>query len=230
MKFKNFYSALALLLATSIASQVQAQIGIGFRAGVLTSSQTFKEVVNGQEEEFDTDNITGYVVGIPLEIGLSKVLAFQTEVNYLRQGFARAENRSQLIPESKTTYDVFEVPVLAKIGWTSKRISIAAVVGPSFQYIASGRTEVTGFSTDLITIESRDDKIDFSQGVFEEITRTNIYGQAGAQLGIPAGGGKFVLDARYRFAITDQDARDDFEVRGQGASATLGYILTFGNY
>ncbi len=230
MKHKKYCLGLAVLLAISFAFQAQAQIGIGFRAGVLTSSQTFKDVANGEEDEIDVENITGYVVGIPVELGLSKFLAFQTEINYLQRGFSTVENRNAVLPASKTTYDVLEVPVLAKIGWTSERLSLAAVVGPSFQYIASGRTKITGFSTDLITIQSSDEKIDFSQEVYENITRTNIYGQAGIQLGIPAAGGKFVFDARYLFALTDQDSDEDLEVRGKGASATLGYIMTFGNY
>lgn len=230
MTFTKLFSTLALIFSVFATFQAQAQIGIGFRGGVLTSNQTAKQVVNGQEEELDTDNITGYMVGIPIEFGVSKILAFQTEVNYLKQGFGTSENRDQLIAESKTQYDVLEVPVLAKIGWTSEKVSFAAVIGPSFQYIASGRVQIEALNTDLITIQSSDEKIDFSQQIYDDVTRTNMYGHAGIQLGAPFAGGKFVFDARYRFAISDQDSSDDVEVKGRGASATVGYIATFGNY
>jgi len=230
MNFTNYISACLILLGTCTAFQVNAQIGVGFRGGALLSNQTAKQVANGEEDEIDTENITGYIVGIPVEFGLSKFLAFQTELNYMKQGYSIESNRILSRPETKVTYDVLEIPVLAKLGWTSKRLSFAAVFGPSFQYVASGRVELEAFSTDLIEIQASNNKIDFSQDVYQEVTRTNLFGQVGFQLGAPITGGKFIFDARYRFAVSDQDSSDDFEVKGRGASATIGYLATFGKY
>lgn len=229
MTSTKYFLPLAFILALFVSIQAQAQIGIGFRGGVLTSNQTVKDISNGQEEEFDSDNITGYMVGIPIEFGVSNIFAFQTEINYLKQGYRTSDDLVGA-PQAKFTYDVLEIPILAKIGWTSEKISFAAVIGPSFQYIASGRAEVEAFDGGFFTIEASDEKIDFSQSLYEDITRTNIYGHAGIQLGAPVAGGKFVFDARYRFAVSDQSSSDDVEIKGRGASATLGYIMTFGNY
>ncbi|MFK8054482.1 MAG: outer membrane beta-barrel protein [Saprospiraceae bacterium] len=230
MAYSKYFSTLALIFGIFATFQAQAQIGVGFRGGVLMSNQTAKQIASNSEFEIETENFTGYVVGIPVEFSLSKFFAFQAEVNYLKQGFGLAENTSVNLPSRKVIYDVIDIPVLAKIGWTGKKLTCAAVFGPSFQYIASGRVKFAEISSGSIQVEASENKIDFSQSIYEDFNRTNIFGQAGVQFGIPTAGGKFVFDGRYRFAISDQDSSDDFEVKGRGASATIGYIATFGKY
>ena len=207
---------------------LHAQIGIGFQGGFLSSTQTGKQIINGESQNFNSDNIIGYVVGIPLEIGVSKLFALQTELNFLTRGYK--EDGAGLVPSTSVSYNVLELPVLAKIGYTSDKFSLAAVVGPSFQYIASGRAKIEAFNNGIITIEASENNINFDQMIYEDINRTNIYGIAGVQLGVPIGFGKFVVDGRYRFSISDEDSSDDFEVKGRGVSATAGLLITLGNY
>lgn len=220
--------ALVVLLVSLATVNTNAQIGIGIQGGFLSSSQTGTQIINGQEEDIDSDNVIGYVVGIPLEIGLSKVFALQTELNLLRRGYKY--DGTGFLPETSVSYDVLEIPVLAKLGYTSDKYSLAAVFGPSFQYIASGRAKVEAFDNGIITVQATDNKIDFDQDIYEDINRTNVYGQAGIQLGVPIGFAKFIVDGRYRFSVSDEDASDEVEIRGRGISATAGLLITLGDY
>ncbi len=215
------------LASTSVAS---AQIGIGLRAGVLSSGSVINEIEDDNETELDTDNVTGFIISVPVEIALSNIFSVQPEVNYLRRGYKFPEDLDNGVQENQTTYNVLEIPVLAKLGYTTENFTAALTFGPAFQYLLSGQFESQDLDTPVGSVEGVKVDLDFDDPIFEDIERANFYGQAGLQFGIPAGGGKIIIDGRYRFSINDQDGSDEQEIRDRGLSATLGYMVTLGDY
>ena len=210
-----------LLAAAAALSTATAQIGIGIQGGVINSNATVEDVRNGNTGEADTESITAWTIGIPVEISLSKAFALQPEVNLLRRGYDFGDGN---LAGGKVEYTVVSIPVLGKLGYVGDAFTAAATFGPAFQYVASGQTttRIAGTETDL--------DIDFDRPEFEDFNRTAIYGIVGAQAGLPLGFGKFVVDGRYRFQLNDENGSDDVEVRGRGFSATAGLIFTLGSY
>ena len=234
MKLTTLYMlALGLLLSASAT----AQIGIGVNAGVLSSGSVIDRIENDNEEEIDTDNITGFTIGVPVEIAISNVFSLQPEVNYLRRGYDIPADLDNGIPNFQRTYNVLEVPVLGKLGYTTENFTVAATFGPSFQYVTGGQVSTDGIDG---IFESGENDIDFDANGFDDIDRGDIYGIVGLQFGIPIGFGKFMIDGRYRFAVSE-DEQDDFflgsiddsirnNVRDRGLSLTAGIMVTLGDY
>ena len=223
-------STLIVALTLIASASAWSQIGIGIRAGVLSSGAVINAIDNDNEEEIDTDNITGLMIGIPVEIAVSNVLSLQPEINYLRRGYKFPEDLDNGFQENQSTYDVLEIPLLFKLGYTTENFTVAAVAGPAYQYILGGQVETQDLVTDLFTLRGGKVDIDFDDELFSDVNRSNFYGQAGVQFGIPIVFGKFLLDGRYRFALNDEDGADDLEVRNRGLSATAGIMVTLGNY
>lgn len=213
----NLFTALALTIAgTHLA---QAQIGIGIQGGYLSTKAKIENKVDNTDDV--SDAVTGYTVGIPIEISLGEAFAIQPEINYLRRGYNSFGSGNNKV---ETFYNVLEIPLLAKLGYVSDNFSLAAVLGPSFQYTMSGQTKGTLLGVDFNEKIKGDD---FDSG---DINRSNFFGIGGLQLGVPIGIGKFVVDGRYRFQLNDENGGDDINVRGRGVSATAGLIFTLGDY
>lgn len=216
----------AALAALSFAT-AEAQIGIGIQGGFINSNATYEDLADGGDGELDTESITAWTVGIPVEISIGKVFAIQPEINLLRRGYDFGDT-----PFEETTnreFTVVSIPVLGKLGYVGDAFTAAATFGPAFQYVASGKQDLVDVSVGGVGVRE-DVDIDFDEPRYEDFNRTAVYGILGAQVGLPIGFGKFVVDGRYRFQLNDEEGRDDVEVRGRGFSATAGLIFTLGNY
>jgi len=237
----TLYTALLLVFSLSCA-EAYAQIGVGFRAGILTNKEAFDDD-NSNTTVINDETVTGYTFGIPVEVALSKVFSIQPEVNFQRRGTNKV-NQFNIGPNSiqqsiERNINYLEIPLLFKLGYTTESFTVAAVAGPTFSYAVSGTTTAGDrvSAGDGIVIEQTagDYDIDFDQ---EGLKRADFGAHLGAQFGIPAGPGKILLDARYQLGFTNlNDGNDDnntnfedYETRSRGYSATLGYMLTFGNY
>ena len=214
-------SLAALAAATLALTTASAQIGVGFQGGFINSNVTYEQILNGDTQEFDTDGINAWTIGVPVEIQLSKAFALQPEVNLLRRGYDFGQGN---IAGGKVEYTVVSIPVLAKLGYVGSGFTAAATFGPAFQYVASGQTTLS------LAGQETETKIDFDSPDADDFNRTSVYGIVGAQAGFPLGFGKFVVDGRYRFQLNDEEGSDDVEVRGRGISATAGLIFTLGSY
>lgn len=233
-------------LALGTAATASAQIGIGLRGGILTTSASFDDD-DSSTEVFDEENVTGYTIGIPIEIAVSNVFSLQPEVNFQRRGTSvlnrfDSEDGQPLSQSIDRDINFLEIPVLVKLGYTTESFTVAAVAGPSWSYALGGTTSAGNVVDDADAIfgdavEGEYD-IDFDR---EGYNRSQWGGHVGLQGGIPAGPGKIILDARYQFAFTnlndgDDDIETDFgntdtyDTRERGFSATLGYMITLGDY
>ena len=231
----------ALALAT--LTTAEAQIGIGLRAGILTTTASFDDD-DSRTEVLDDENVTGYTVGIPIEIAVSNVFSLQPEVNFQRRGtntlnlFTDADG-VDLEQSIERNIDYLEIPFLVKLGYTTENFTVAAVAGPTWSYALGGTTTagdvVERVSREVAEAVAGDYDIDFDR---EDYNRSQFGGHLGVQGAVPAGPGKIVLDARYQVSFTNlNDGNDDnnsdfddYETRENGVSATLGYMITLGNY
>ena len=217
MTTKNILSSLVLL---ALPSLLAAQIGIGVQGGFL-SSRAKIENTSGTSSEEVSDAITGYTVGIPVELSLGNAFALQTGVNYLRRGYNNASVANNSI---ETYYNTFEIPLLGKVGYVGEAFTLAGVFGPSYQYTTSATIE-----SDIAGVVN-EFEVEFDDARFDNIKRSNLFGNLGVQLGLPIGIGKIIVDGRYKFQLNDEDGGDDVEIRGRGIAATAGILVTLGDY
>lgn len=233
-------------LALGTLATAEAQIGIGLRGGILTTSASFDDDET-TTEVLEEENVTGYTIGIPIEIAVSNVFSLQPEINFQRRGTSvinrfDSDDGQPLSQSIDRDINFLEIPFLVKLGYTTESFTVAAVAGPSWSYALGGTTTAGNVvdNTESIfgdPVEGEYD-IDFDE---EGYNRSQWGGHVGLQGGIPAGPGKIILDARYQFAFTDINEADDnvdldysdadtYNTRERGFSATLGYMLTLGDY
>lgn len=232
-------------LALGTLATAEAQIGIGLRGGILTTSASFDDDETATEV-LEEENVTGYTIGIPIEIAVSNVFSLQPEVNFQARGTSvlnefDSEDGQPLSQSIERDINFVEIPFLVKLGYTTESFTVAAVAGPSWSYALSGTTtagDVIDDAEEIVESVAGEYDIDFDE---EGYNRSQWGGHVGLQGGIPAGPGKIILDARYQFAFTTINEADDnvnleysnadtYETRERGFSATLGYMLTLGDY
>lgn len=237
---------LPLFLAFFLVSTVTAQIGVGFRAGILSSNV----IVNDDDSSAkiaNKESVTGYTFGIPIEIAVSKIFSIQPEVNFQQRGTDKTNRfditglggSTSVQQDIRREINYLEIPLLFKLGYTTEKFTAAAVAGPTFSYALSGTTiagnQVTTAGGVTVTETAGEYDIDFDR---EGLKRADFGAHIGIQGGIPAGPGKIILDARYQVGFTNlNDGNnenntniEDYESKAQGYSLTAGYMLTFGNY
>lgn len=243
----------AAALAVGTLATAEAQIGIGLRGGILTTSEKiddFDDASDTSAEVFDESNVTGWTIGIPIEIAISNVFSIQPELNFQARGteFTQLSTRGfgvggadvRVLQDFEQDINYLEIPLLFKLGYTTEKFTVAAVAGPSVSFALSGErtfsnyrleSEGTAIGPDIAqTVD-----IDFDR---DGRKRVDFGGHLGAQFGIPAGPGKIMLDGRYQVGFTNlNDGNDDnntdiddYDATEQGFSLTLGYMITLGDY
>ncbi len=237
----------ALLLVCGATSTVSAQLGIGLRAGPLVSKESF-DPDNTVNEIVSEDNLTGFTVGVPIEIALNPIITLQPEINYQfkRSSFVNRFDYqgARATQEFERKLHNLEIPLLLKLGYTTESFTLAGLVGPSFGYAFSGSQTYSDY---LDATGTALGKTTPGEGdlVFSGTTRDRVEwsGVLGGQFGLPALGGKMILDGRYMFGLNElkdggdvsvndnvSNIKDSFTSKSQGFSITLGYMLTLGDY
>jgi len=232
-----------LVFALFIACTASAQIGVGFRAGIISSNNKLEDD-NSNTKISSQETITGYTFGIPIEIAVSKVFSLQPEFNFQQRGTDKNNRFFQdgFIEVEQTLrreINYLEIPLLMKLGYTTENFTVAAVAGPTFSYAINGTTvagdQIVTSTGSVQRMTAGEYDIDFDR---EGLKRADFGAHIGLQGGIPAGSGKIIIDARYQVGFTNlNDGNDnnntnieDYESKAQGYSLTAGYLWTFGNY
>jgi hypothetical protein len=230
---KNFIS-IALFCSLLMAANVsQAQITLGFRAGVNLSDYRFSFGSGTGIPDPNTTKIPLLNLGIPVEIGLSKLFAVQAELNFIQKGFkVRNEiviQTTSTVSDNQLTVNWIELPILAKVKFGDPQdFSGGIFIGPSFGFGISGNTSVTTTTTqsgksttttDNKTLSFKDDKhsqFDFGLNFGGDVQYKSVF-----------------LDLRYQLGltnmITEASASSDISAKTRGISITLGYRMPFGS-
>lgn len=213
-----------LLLASSLFACMQGraqQLSVGARAGATFSSwNPIGDDAEGLEDFYS--NVVGFQAGIPVELTLPGPVALEADLTYMQRGYQN--DLSDLFGDDAAQtlrIDYAELTAVAKLGTDTESFNAAFVVGPSVGYALRGRSRGEG-------AVQGDERIDWDES---DLRRTDLGLVLGVQSSASLGTGKLVVDARYRFGLTerfDVDPADvggvDLNARSRTLSFAFGYL------
>lgn len=189
----------ALLVAVlGMASPAAAQAAFGVRVGANFANLSFDP-----DDEQDTSTRTGLNVGGFASIPFNARFAFQPEVLYSQQGSKASEDGF----EATLKLDYVNVPLLAKINLSSGQNPVSLLVGPQIGFRTGAQVESEGVEVDI-----------------EEQTESTDWGLV---LGMSATLGKFVLDGRYTWGLSNinADPEDNQKVKNRVFTVSVGVMF-----
>jgi hypothetical protein len=219
--FKLFLAVLGLSLCQSAA----AQISLGFRGGILVTSIDKSPLEDGEPKP---ENIPGFQIAVPVEIGLGALFAIQPEIMIGTHGARQTVNtdvtqlgiRTVTAAEIKYKITTVEIPVLAKLKFGNDVLRFQVLAGPSLGFGFNGKSKfestitatVVG-GTELFQQNTKDEfdakfvKDGFKAGAVEAdefaVSKINFNVHFGAGLSVNLGGPNLFLDARYMLGMND---------------------------
>ena len=223
---KSLVQIATLSLLTLSAVTSRAQISVGLQAGYYSTAISIEAFSRDELKEIGIKRFNSFAFGVPVELALSEHFALQPELNFVRTGL-----RSEIEDfGSKVSLNVLEVPLLAKAGFDASGIRLSALLGPSFGYILSGRSQSDAIDIGGFQIPATDEKIEFGDED-GDLRRLGIFGVAGVQFGLPLASARLVIDGRYRFQLNTNekgDVDDEDRSRFNSISATAGVLFPLG--
>lgn len=202
-----------MLAWIAVAASAQT-VSVGFHAGATFS----KAIYDDEDLDELSDRVVGYLVGLPVEVGLSPNFAFQAELNFLQRGQRTTFGIGPVvIPDLETVTRVtyLDGTVLAKFGEISRELTVAGVVGPSLSY-------------GLTRKDTREDVTETIDWADEGLQRTDFGLVFGAQGGLGLGRGEVTMDLRYRLGMSDLfegEGGEDVQLNTRSFMVGLGYLL-----
>lgn len=193
-----------LLVVSFLTFSLQAQIGLGVKAGVNMAQQSIKDI----DLDFDSDEISGSTWGAFLEIPFGEgTFALQPEFLVMQKGGHLS------LPSIKTTINYVEMPILLKLKViNSNVIDINLLGGPSFGYARNGE----------LLEDNAVVKLKFGE---ENIKRFDLGMQGGGAVELQLGSLRAFGDVRYLFGISDLDGTDSRTVNNKGIALSAGLIF-----
>ena len=193
---------LALLLVCGSPAFAQQPAAFGVKAGVNFANLNFE----GEDADVNFDSRMGFVGGLFVVVPSNSPFALQAEALYSQKG---AQFDSEGF-ESKVRANFLEVPVLARFSTpASNGSSFHVFAGPSFGFKLSAEA-VDSFEGEEETTDLDDETKSFDLGL--------VIG-AGVEFG------KFVIDGRYSWGMTDlnKDDTEDLKVKTRTFSVMAGF-------
>ena len=199
-----------LLPLVSVSAQ---GVGIGLRTGASFANANFDD----DTREFDTQNLTGYSLGLMVPIFLSDNFAVQPELSYVQKGFKRELAFTAGVELQTFTISYYEIPVLLRASFGPDNLKFYFQGGAAFGYAGSGEVELEGIITD----------VDFSSDAFN---RTDVSGIGGAGLQFGGAGLSLFVDGRYVYGLSESGTLDDeFSYTNRGLTLSAGLLFMLGN-
>ena len=194
MKKLVLSAAVAFAGIVGLNAQSMESLQIGARAGY-----NYSTLRGDTAKDFDTKGVSGFNVGLFVEVPVNERFSIQPEVIYSTQGAKWEHNAAGLASAStelKTQY--INVPVLAKF-YVADGFSIQA--GPQIGFLTGATTEYSG---NILGVggSTKDENFDKNMG------KVDFGAVVGAGYKLPMG---FTVDARYAFGFTnvmDKDNKD----------------------
>jgi len=225
----NAIKSILTLFAVAITFMASAQISVGLKGGVNFNNLHTTEALGELAPDFY--NISENNFGLVTEYGITDHFALQTELNFIKKGFASKINLDNteifglnlpLGARAETKFSYVEVPLLAKYSFGSKNFQAYLTAGPTFGYATSGRIHTKArvlVDFDLGSIKINLDDINYN--------RFEIGAAAGAGISYTTGFGKFFADARYLHGFTELY---DFplveeKIKNKGFGVNVGFMV-----
>ena len=197
MKKLILSAAVAFAGVVGLNAQSMESLQIGARAGYNYSTLT-----GDLAKDLDLKGMSGYHVGLFVEVPVTDRFSIQPEVIYSTQG-AKMDTSINLPVVGKIGGDTkfktqnINVPVLAKF-YVIDGLSIQA--GPQIGFLTDSKVEFNGKESDSFK---------------DAISKVNFGAVVGAGYKLPMG---FTVDARYNFGLTNVLDKDNDSVKNLNVS------------
>lgn len=193
-------AAILLAIVALAAAPTYAQITGGAKVGVNWA--------NVEEEDDDDDNQwkPGLVVGGFVDVPIAPAFSFAPEFLYSQKGAKNEFTEGGFDIEQKLQIDMFQIPLLFKVGPTDTETRPFFVAGPAVGFVTRARFEES-FDGDDLDIDIKD-----------EVKSTEWSFIVGA--GVQFGNG--IIEVRYDHGLTNLDDVFDEESKTRTFSILLG--------
>jgi hypothetical protein len=194
--------AILAVAATPTFAQVSGAVKVGANWGKLKF-----------EEDGDTDSTdmrTGLIVGAAVEVPIAPMFSFQPEFLYTQKGGKNGVLTDD-DPDFEATVeaDMFQIPLLLKVGATEGPVRPFVVAGPAFGFVTSAKAKFEGAGIS--------DEEDLKET--DQIETVEVSGIIGG--GIRFGRGS--VEYRYDHGFRDMDKDADSKVQTRTHSILFGF-------
>ncbi|MDB4538946.1 MAG: porin family protein [Saprospiraceae bacterium] len=184
---------LIILFLFSLPTLLNAQLELGFRAGLNMSEADDLRATNG--DLIKAAQLNGINAGVFAKFQIGSIIALQPEVTFSKKGFVTSWDNSDSSSMLNTSY--LDMPLMIEAGLAiGKRFRIFANAGPNVSYLIkaeeefydsmNGETTKTAFNFDVESFERLDVGVNFGGGIS---LRTRRW--------------KYTLNARYNMGLKE---------------------------
>jgi len=184
---------LIILFLFSLPTLLNAQLELGFRAGLNMSEADDLRATNG--DLIKAAQLNGINAGVFAKFQIGSIIALQPEVTFSKKGFVTSWDNSDSSSMLNTSY--LDMPLMIEAGLAiGKRFRIFANAGQNVSYLIkaeeefydsmNGETTKTAFNFDVESFERLDVGVNFGGGIS---LRTRRW--------------KYTLNARYNMGLKE---------------------------
>ncbi len=235
-KFTLFLAGLAM--ATILFGQISVGFTIGSNLCKIKQDLDYSSFPDLKPDEHVISTAVGFIVGIPLEIGISERLGLFTLFSYYQKG---AKIRSlldspdnYLKSDGTTIFNYLELPIQAKYYILKKDLKVFALFGPSFGYAISARAKYDLYSDyydgNGIIHENYNEKLNAKDMADAGFKRMDISLSLGAGLSYTLWKGEIYLNVNYTYGLIDMiqeipENTYDIKQYHRGINTMVGFLV-----
>ena len=225
-------------MVTTLSGQISVGFTIGSNFCKLKQDIDYSSVPDLKPDEHDISTTTGFIMGIPLEIGISERLGLFTLFSYYQKG---AKVRSLIDSpdmyvksEGTTIFNYLELPIQAKYYILKKDLKVFALFGPSFGYAISARAKYDLYSDyydgNGMVHEYYNEKLNAKDMADAGFNRMDISLSLGAGLSYTLWKGEIYFNVTYAYGLIDMIKEIPENYLGlkqyhRGINTTVGFLV-----
>lgn len=232
--------SLLILLSATFSVALFGQISIGLTAGTNICKQ--KQIMDYDDNsgwiEPNKQEITvsfKWIIGIPIEIGISDKIAIYTEPSYRQKG-TKIESEydffdTQMKAKGNNTFNYVELPIFCKYYVVKKKLNAYVMAGPSFGYLIDAWSKAyidTYSEEDGYEHEDMDMHVKHDELSDAGVKMLDISAALGCGLSYKIGFGDIFLNATYFHGLSnliDTEKMEGAKQFNRGLSLTFGYLI-----
>lgn len=224
-------SLMVLILAVGLfllGSQSVYPVKLGVKGGFSMAKMSPFDDIDIDTNFFEYHYLNGYLVGLFVEIPLSRGLLFQPEAMITRKGVNITDDSPKFFSEDyyleiDIKYSYLEIPALFKLN-----LGKGGNISP---YLLAGPYMAFKFSATYRAVEDHDLGYFESEGDIETAKSIDFGVIIGAGAQIKAGNGKLLLEVRYSIGLADafdglsSEINDTFKSKHSMLVFVVGYVF-----
>jgi hypothetical protein len=123
----------SIAIAICISYQIQAQINVGFQAGLSVANPSITSLPNAS-------SITYVQPGLVLDYKLGNAFSIRPSINYLQTGYSNTVTLGSIINTYKTTINNLQIPLDLCVPIKAGPGKLILCAGPTLQFSLNGNT------------------------------------------------------------------------------------------